>query len=945
MLGLTLRSEFRGKRNAGTAIELTTANKTGATQRPASEFLDITYPSGDLLTAIEAIGPGHTRPVVLIGERGQGKSHLMAALYHALTDQAATRKWLGFWAATLGVPKVAQLPLRDGMHVIGENLHRQRFKHLWELLFARHPDGQRIMGKFQAMGTDVPSDELLLELFTAQPTALILDEFQTWYDGLSDTPKEKRKAWAFNFIQLLSEIASNHPELLVLVVSVRNGNSDAYQQLHRVNPVRVDFKGPNADRDRRRLLLHRLFENRMQIHEADLAKATAAYVAEYLRLCDVPPSEHERRTQDVYDCWPFSPRLMRLLEDQVLVATDAQETRDLIRILADVYKRGGDKQPILTAADFRLDDEESGIASLLDSVSNQHHRALREKAQRNLAAVREAVDPEITPHLSELVGALWLRSLAASNVAGAEPAELQLDITRAWPVDGNAFDLELNTIVENSFNIHKVGTRLLFKEEENPRAKLLAFAKNDKLFADGGDKRQLARELRYVLGGSDDAARYYRVVVLPESWRTDPWTSLDEADRPAAWGALIPYLVVPDLPEPFDAELGRFLKQHVPQRRNAVRFVFQRAGYEGIYRERELVVYARAIVKADEWKKGDAAYVPLHRTFQTELRNALKDRFARYAVLDRWNFADPTQCRFQVAASSEKGDKLLEAVDKQVREHHFEPETFEEFILQAAQEGKTLSKVLGELQEPRPNGAECIPWLGETLTQEKILRLCSQGRIALDVRGTDLLQALPGESPDAAWLRMRGKVQTGKHLDETMLKLPQAVAQSGSHAPAPGAGSTTGGTTVTGTEGTGSGGAPTPGGISGNGAGGDAGAGLGGGVMNPFGTGASGSFGGVTGGGGVATISESKPGTSTGAAGIDGTGGGASTERPTTPREAPANSPLNLTAKLESWQVTPETRVRAVRVSIEGMTGKQLRQLLEALPDGMRYGLTLEQEG
>ena len=101
---------------------------------------------------------------------------------------------------------------------------------------------------------------------------LLLDEFQTWYDGLTNTKQYPWKNWAFNFIQILSEIAKEHPELLVLVVSVRNGDSDAYQQIHRVNPVQVDFRAggsPSASSmDRRRMLLHRLFDNRLQIASA-----------------------------------------------------------------------------------------------------------------------------------------------------------------------------------------------------------------------------------------------------------------------------------------------------------------------------------------------------------------------------------------------------------------------------------------------------------------------------------------------------------------------------------------------------------------------------------------------------------------------------------------------------------------------------------------------------
>src|SRR5260370_35440323 len=122
MLGLNPRPEFRTKRISGSMIELSNAANTGATQRPASEFLEITYPTTDLLTALEAIGPTNDRPVVFLGERGQGKSHLMAVLYHALTDQAATSNWLSTWAARLKYPKMAELALRPGMQVITESL-------------------------------------------------------------------------------------------------------------------------------------------------------------------------------------------------------------------------------------------------------------------------------------------------------------------------------------------------------------------------------------------------------------------------------------------------------------------------------------------------------------------------------------------------------------------------------------------------------------------------------------------------------------------------------------------------------------------------------------------------------------------------------------------------------------------------------------------------------
>jgi hypothetical protein len=610
MLGLVLREEFRGKRLKGTAIELSNETNTGATQIAAKEFLQITYPTHDLLKGIEAVGPDQGRPVVVIGERGLGKSHLMAALYHAVNDATSTGAWLNSWATMLGDPQVSKIGLRSGMEVIGESLHRQRYKFLWDLLFERHPHGTYIKGKWEGMGaakTDIPSDKLILELLKNKPTMLLLDEFQTWYDGLTNTKQYPWKNWAFNFIQILSEIAKERPDLLVLVISVRNGGSDAYQQVHRVNPVAIDFKaGGNAERiqqDRRRMLLHRLFDNRLQIANGTIEALVAQHVTEYFRLLAVPPAEQERKRNEFIESWPYAPHLLRLLEEQVLIATDAQETRDMIRILANLYKSRGEVAPVLTAADFRLDDDASGIGALLDSVSNEHHRTLRAKAQQNIISVTEAVSNHAShaPHLQEIVGALWLRSIAVGNLAGAEPTILQVDITRSKPIDDNAFQVELATIVENSFNIHQDGPRLVFREEENPRAKLMACARNDKLFADGSDQTQLAKQVRYVISGIDEVAKTFRVIALPQSWQTDPWSTLDEAEHPDRWDDRLPILALPEEPDNIDQRLGRWLKDHLQKRRNTIRFLLPRSGSSNAFQDRDLLILARAEMKAQEW--------------------------------------------------------------------------------------------------------------------------------------------------------------------------------------------------------------------------------------------------------------------------------------------------------------------------------------------------------
>ncbi len=230
MLELKLREEFRGKRLKGTTVDFTNQSKTDALEVPAVEFLKITYPSFDLLKTIEATGPGQSRPVVLLGGRGQGKSHLLAALYHLCASPDAGREWLSDWADRLDNSLIGSLKLRTDCCVIAESLHLQRYKHLWDILFKNHPKGEFLLGKWEGMGakkTDIPSYDLMVEMFTERPTVLILDEFQTWYDGLTNTKQYPWRNWAFNFIQVLSKITQKNPELLVLVVSVRENNSDA----------------------------------------------------------------------------------------------------------------------------------------------------------------------------------------------------------------------------------------------------------------------------------------------------------------------------------------------------------------------------------------------------------------------------------------------------------------------------------------------------------------------------------------------------------------------------------------------------------------------------------------------------------------------------------------------------------------------------------------------
>lgn len=897
MLGLQLRQEFKNRVLKGTAIDFN--NEVG---KNAEDFLEITYPSNDLLKSIEAIGPNQSRPVVMIGERGQGKSHLMTALYHTFVDPDATKAWLYKWANQLNRPELDKLPLRTGMHVIAESLQRQNYKFLWELLLERHPMGQYIRGKWEGQGdkkTDVLSYDLVLEMVKNQPTAIILDEFQTWYDALTNTKQYPWKNWAFNFIQILSEIAKEHPELLVLVVSVRNGNSDAYQQIHRMDPALIDFKGEYAKRDRKRLLLHRLFENRAQVSDNDIIQFIEVHVKEYFRLLQIPESEHENIRQEFLEAWPYAPHLLQLLEDQVLIATDAQETRDLIKILANLYKEHSSDSKLITAASFSISDDRGGVTALLASVTNEYHATLREKAQRNLQAVSEAVKDVNTklPHVANIISALWLRSLSIDKMAGAERSMLQVDITQDKAIDDNYFLIEMNTIVDNSFNIHEAGSKLVFRQEENPQAKLMSYARNDRIFQDRSDIDQLAKEIRYLIGGQEDVANKYRIIVLKRNWLNNPWIDIEDNEQPNRWDNRIPIVVIPEVQDKMNEVLGKWLSQHIPTKRNTIRFLLPSQGLGNIYTDPDLIILARAVLKAAEWKKSEPDYNSLHQKYQKELRSRLNTLFDRFAILNVWNYSDPKQCEFHIEPHQAQGKDIPEAIDQFIRNSIFIPEDFTDIVMEMAQNNDAVTRLLTELQEPRPGGEECIPWLGETDVKEKLIRLCAKGKIAIDLRGMDKLIVKTGESEEEAWHRMKGKMGTGSHLNQTYIMVPSTIPSSSFV-------NVQDETQPTKTQSTELNGGSRP----------DVG-----------------SSGGLTpseyiGGNHNSSIFDGRS--------------AINFQR----YQVGSTSSLNLLGKVEEWGIRPTASVRNVNIRIDNLNGGQLQKLLKSLPDGVTYGLDLEKE-
>ncbi len=925
MLDLILRAEFRGDHMPGTAISLRTSDNQGAAQKSPDQILAITYPTADVQQALKSLSTTtRHRPIVLLGDRGRGKSHIMAVMHHAIQTPTVVETWMQDWGNQLGVEALKTMALAKGYLPISEPVHNHEYPLLWNLLFDRHPKGEYYRGQFELLRQPFPKRSLLEKMFQDQPTCLILDEFQKWFDGLSNQPGAegvKYRTLAENFIQNLSELANDRPEILILVVSCLDNTTDAFQQIHRQGPLVIDFQTPSAQQDRQKLLLHRLFENRRNIPDADIATLVKVYASERFRLLcpNKPESEKEAARQHVVNCWPFSPELLRLLEDHILLSAAAQETRDMIKILAQAFRTRGSASPVLTAADFFVDESYEQVQTLIDSISESSTQdRLRQIAQRNLTSVR---DSGANVHEArELISAIWMRSLSPGRTSGGTPSELHLDITRGTAIDDNTFQAELALLIENSVNIHGDEVPdgpLRFGLNENPRSRVRASAKNPRLWqpAGGGSSGQpnyhemdigyLRRTLRHILV-PETTQPPTRVIVLGPKWKTTPWEGLEDNDKPERWDRPV-LLVVPEkiaaIPSDVGRTLGPWLVQHVPNRRNTVRFLLPIVEAQQLYQDVELLYCARCsfLCSREGWG-ADSAYSTLHRDFDRQLRNTLKSRFNRFAILRKWSFQEPEKCVFEVEKFTEQGGEIPAAIERKILSDIFDPTEFQNYVLKCAQDSEFIATLLDDLSEPPPPGAgDAIPFLGCTQVYESILKIVATGAVVLNVEGRWIGRRPEEATDEDAYRFVRSQAfRTGLEMRRIQLGLPGSVGGGAITAPPPPASVPPS--------------APGP-------------------AIAPT-SGASSPTGDLFGG---ATIGPAAPGNQLPPP--------VSTPPPAIPvttkkTPAPANG-INLSGTFETWNVPPSQSIDVANVQFTGLTAQQLKQVLQRIPSAFKATLEI----
>ncbi len=752
MLGLKLRPEFAGSTITGTVVSLNKDVPDSFLNLPTLKALEITYPSIDLLQALEAcFSQDSKRYLVIMGERGQGKSHIMGVIHHALKDPNAFMKWLELWKSKLSYHGNISVPPKNFL-VITAPIHEQGYEFLWSPIFDHHPEGKKLEGKWEAKKDTmpVPSKQDLISAFEKQPTALIFDEFQTWYANLHGKPEN----WAFNFVQILSEISKERPDLLRLVVSVRDGESDAYKQLHRMNPVVVNFKGSTSKQDRQKLLIHRLFENRGQISNDQIKGAIAIYFTEWCRLLSKAGPEISAMQDSMVMTWPFSLDLLGVLEEQIMLATNAQETRDLLLVLAYLYRTVGESTPIITPAHFGLDeDKNKELDRLIAAIGTTNTHRLAKIALQNINVVRENFRENCPPITERALASLYVRSLNMGRQPGASREQIQADLSAAQKYDDGQFKDQWAQIIGESYNVHEKENRYYFDIPENAHTKLRAHAKNAKLFEQGQDIEKILSVLEWTYAPTNNADRErFRWCILGRDWRLNPFRAgTFKGKHPSQdLGDGQPCFVF--IPEALSngklkQDLSQFLTEHVQRYKNLVRFVVPN---KNIFEDQAILFYARALYFADQWKDQDD-YKKLKTQYESDLSKALAEAFSKVQFIERWDSKNFQNTQFTAVDVDQRPGQMFAAVDQIIEQSHFSIDDFNALIAESIKsnniETQKLSFLRSIVEEPRPFPNAVIPWTNPTHIFDVIMQGVLEGKYAVQTN-SGLIQVSPSRPPD-----------------------------------------------------------------------------------------------------------------------------------------------------------------------------------------------------
>jgi len=501
------------------------------------EFLRITYPSSALKRTLERINEKLSRTsnqggFLLVGPYGSGKTHALISLYHALKQPEISKRWLRTWGIELNIP--------DSTKTVIISTRRYDVDLLWEPIF-------ELLGREDVLPKikRFPTVDQIEEVVGDSPCAIFIDEIENWYGSFD--PEEQAHLIEKNetFLEHLLEVANDPNKKLLVFITFLEEKEGLKKIFNRTNPARIDI---SAMEDREGVTLHRLFENADQKDLDKVDEVVEKYVDKYTEPIKIDNAyKYKQRMTRTY---PFQPLLLDTLIQIYEAATERQDIRGMMTVLADVVKDAHDKKDSVLLSDI---DENAFRGMDLQLV---------EKFDYDLDRVKEI------SYGREILKTVLIFTLNEKTV-GASESDILLSVFS--PTQGhtlNAIAMDLENIYGKPHYLHKEDGIYLFKHEINIFALL---EKEKKKITEEDIKKKIAEiakkdvfENRVFIHGfeeiPDDSKT--KIVVSLESWGSNEAlkSKLNEFYKGKTWQNTYIF-IFPTVENIFSFEIGEKTKR------------------------------------------------------------------------------------------------------------------------------------------------------------------------------------------------------------------------------------------------------------------------------------------------------------------------------------------------------------------------------------------------
>ena len=484
--------------------------------REAEAFFRATYPTSNMVSLIEEVldrlaGGNGDRVLQLRSPFGGGKSHLLAALYHATRSREAmeanwpqAKKWPKMGNVRVAVFDGEKFDVQGREMTPGLRVHTLWGWIAWSL--GGQPLYERV--RYHDERRVAPGGEVIAELLGRKespepPTLILLDEVLQYFErAQADTQVVGQSTLGrqtLEFIQSLStEVA--HSSHAVMIYSLQASASEAYGNVALLNMLdhltsRVDSKRePVVGDEILPVLQRRLLAETPDAGVADKVAGTYSNVVTNMRAAQARTAPEKRNVQDEAQAlrrrfqaaYPFHPALIDVMKERWASIPDFQRTRGALRFLSNsLHALKDGSGTLLGPGDILLSNGAVQYAFFTEVGQREQFKAVLEADFTGPNARSRRIDERLAaeyPHLSgvrpatRLATAILMYSFGGLQRPGEEEGQVMatgvtepelLAAVVGPELDNLTAQTALKALREECLFLHHDGVRYVFKTTAN----------------------------------------------------------------------------------------------------------------------------------------------------------------------------------------------------------------------------------------------------------------------------------------------------------------------------------------------------------------------------------------------------------------------------------------------------------------------------------------------